>query len=79
MLNNLQQEPTAVSVEAQVGGVAKHAVVRRQDPSRWPVCEEIPWHQVGPLVERVLDEQFGPEKPMVQKNEATCGELCPLG
>ena len=33
-----------------------------EDPSEWPVCEEIPWQQVGPLVERVLDDHFPPEK-----------------
>ncbi|CAE8602628.1 unnamed protein product, partial [Polarella glacialis] len=29
----------------------------------WPVCEEIPWHTVGPLVERVIDEHWGPDPP----------------
>ncbi|CAE7558280.1 unnamed protein product [Symbiodinium natans] len=33
-----------------------------EDPMAWPVCQEIPWHTVGPLVDRVLDEHFGPEK-----------------
>ena len=30
-------------------------------------------------MERVLDEQFGPEKPMVQRKEVTCGQLGPFG
>ncbi|CAE7440765.1 unnamed protein product [Symbiodinium sp. CCMP2456] len=34
-----------------------------EDPMTWPVCQEIPWNTVGPLVDRVLDEHFGPERP----------------
>ncbi|OLQ03430.1 hypothetical protein AK812_SmicGene13601 [Symbiodinium microadriaticum] len=37
-----------------------------EDPMTWPVCQEIPWNTVGPLVDRVLDEHFGPERPEEQ-------------
>eukprot|EP00913_Durusdinium_trenchii_P010815 g10144.t1 len=52
-----------------------------EEPTKWPVCEEIPWHQVGPLVERVLDEHFGPEpvqkevKPCVKESHMPQGKI----
>jgi len=32
-----------------------------EDPMQMPVCSEIPWHQMGPVVEHILDHQYGPD------------------
>lgn len=32
---------------------------REEDPMEMPVCSEIPWHHMEPLVNRILDEEYG--------------------
>lgn len=41
-----------------------------EDPMLLPVCSEIPWHHMEPLVDRILDEQYGPWPGQQKPKEA---------
>lgn len=43
---------------------------QEEDEMSMPVCSEIPWHQMGPAVDRILDEKYGPWPETITRGRA---------
>mmetsp|Transcript_21616 Transcript_21616/g.64970 ORF Transcript_21616/g.64970 Transcript_21616/m.64970 type:complete len:271 (+) Transcript_21616:79-891(+) len=48
---------------------AEEGEEEEEDPMLMPVCSEIPWHNMEPLMNRILDDAYGPD-PVPQPTPA---------